>query len=47
MSEDRPADDQGEGVDSAVGLPSDVLAELVRLSAANCLVGSTRNVAPY
>ncbi|KNG50227.1 ribonuclease p complex subunit pop1 [Stemphylium lycopersici] len=28
MSEDRPADDQGEGVDSAVGLPSDVLAEL-------------------
>jgi hypothetical protein len=29
MSEDRPADDQGEGVDTAVGLPSDVLAELV------------------
>jgi len=29
MSEDRPADDQGEGVDAAVGLPSDVLQELV------------------
>ena len=29
MSEDRPADDQGEGVDAAVGLSSDVLAELV------------------
>ncbi|CAN9154306.1 unnamed protein product [Alternaria alternata] len=28
MSEDRPADDQGEGVDAAVGLPSDVLQEL-------------------
>ncbi|KAF1835770.1 ribonuclease P complex subunit Pop1 [Decorospora gaudefroyi] len=28
MSEDRPADDQGEGVDAAVALPSDVLAEL-------------------
>ena len=31
MSEDRPADDQGEGVDSAVGLSSDTLAELVGL----------------
>jgi hypothetical protein len=29
MSEDQPADDQGEGVDSAVGLASHVLAELV------------------
>ncbi|KAL1792341.1 hypothetical protein ACET3X_008848 [Alternaria dauci] len=28
MSEDRPADGQGEGVDAAVGLPSDVLQEL-------------------
>jgi hypothetical protein len=39
MSEDRPADDQAEGVDAAVGLPSDALAELVRLSAANRLLG--------
>lgn len=31
MSEDRPAGDQAEGVDSAVGLPSDALAELVLL----------------
>jgi len=29
MSEDRPGDEQGEGVDAAVGLSSDVLAELV------------------
>lgn len=29
MSEDRPADAQGEGVDVAVALSSDALAELV------------------
>ncbi|KAI1664031.1 Ribonuclease P/MRP protein [Pyrenophora tritici-repentis] len=28
MSEDRPGEEQGEGVDAAIGLPSDVLAEL-------------------
>jgi hypothetical protein len=33
MSEDRPADDQEEGVASAVGLPSDALVDLVRLLA--------------
>jgi hypothetical protein len=33
MSEDRPADDQDEGVDSAVRLSSDVLVDLVRLLA--------------
>lgn len=33
MSEDRPADDQGDGVESAVRLSSDALAELVRLLA--------------
>lgn len=32
MSEDRPADDQGEGVEDAVELSSDALAELVRLA---------------
>ena len=31
MAEDRPADDQGEGVDSAAGLTSDAFADLVRL----------------
>lgn len=29
MSEDRLADDQAEGIASAVGLPSDALTELV------------------
>jgi hypothetical protein len=29
MSEDRQADDQGDGVDAAVSLSQDVLAELV------------------
>lgn len=32
MSEDRPADDRGDGVNSAVGLSSDALADLVRLA---------------
>jgi hypothetical protein len=31
MSEDRPADDTGEGVDAAVGLSSEALVALVRL----------------
>jgi hypothetical protein len=29
MSEDRPADDQGEGVEAAVPLSSDALVDLV------------------
>jgi hypothetical protein len=33
MSEDRPADDHGEGVDSAVSLTSEALVDLVRLLA--------------
>jgi hypothetical protein len=33
MSEDRPADDQGEGVESAVALSSEALVDLVRLLA--------------
>ena len=32
MSEDRPADDQGEGVESAVDLSREVVAELVGLT---------------
>jgi hypothetical protein len=32
MSEDRPADDQGEGIEAAVALSLDALAELVRLA---------------
>jgi hypothetical protein len=39
MSEDRPADDQGEGVDAAFELSSDALAELVGLNLANRLLG--------
>jgi hypothetical protein len=39
MSEDRPADDQDEGVESAVGLSSDTLADLVRLLATPCCHG--------
>jgi hypothetical protein len=31
MSEDRPADDQQAGVESAVGLSIEALADLVRL----------------
>lgn len=33
MSEDRPADDTGEGVESAVGLSPEALVDLVRLLA--------------
>jgi hypothetical protein len=33
MSEDPPADDTGEGVESAVGLTPEALVDLVRLLA--------------
>lgn len=47
MSEDRPADDQGEGVDSAVGLPSHALTQLVGLPTATRLLGySSSTLAP-
>jgi hypothetical protein len=31
MAEDRPANDDGEGVDAAVGLTADAFADMVRL----------------
>jgi hypothetical protein len=48
MSEDRPAEDQGEGVESAIALSSDALAELVRTRvdiAASSAVASKLRVA--